>query len=222
MEKWPFLQGAIVNEVGMLNCAMDTPDAICIPNGPDQKYPALSQPNHACPSTEELPNGLATFVEQLLSRVSKALTSDGRRAVASFTWFNQNMAGGTYNLQVFNDDGSLNELGESYMSACQAWASGSPMPSPVPTPVPTPSPSPSPTPSPHLCQLRHHHRFRQRQHQHQHQEALALSAMQWLAPIQQECVVGISAALMAQHALQQITVSQDAQWQRLWTAPKLH
>lgn len=148
MEKWPFLQGAIVNEVGMLNCAMDTPDAICIPNGPDQKYPALSQPNHACPSTEELPNGLATFVEQLLSRVSKALTSDGRRAVASFTWFNQNMAGGTYNLQVFNDDGSLNELGESYMSACQAWASGSPMPSPVPTPVPTPSPSPSPTPSP--------------------------------------------------------------------------
>lgn len=123
MEKWPFLKGAIVNEVGMLNCAMDTPNAICIPNGPDQVYPALSQPNHGCPSTPTLPNGLGTFVEQLLSRVSKALTSDGRRAIASFTWFNQNMAGGTYNLQIFNEDNSLNEVGESYITACQAWAS---------------------------------------------------------------------------------------------------
>jgi len=34
MEEFPFLQGAIVNEVGMLNCAMDTPQAACIPNGP--------------------------------------------------------------------------------------------------------------------------------------------------------------------------------------------
>merc|ERR1719203_2411717 len=51
MEQFPHLQGAIVNEVGMLNCAMDTPDAICIPNGRNQKYPAKSQPNHACPST---------------------------------------------------------------------------------------------------------------------------------------------------------------------------
>merc|ERR1712151_60304 len=66
MEEFTFLQGAIVNEVGMLNCAMDTPDAICIPNGPNQKYPALSQPDHACPSTETLPNGLASFIEDLL------------------------------------------------------------------------------------------------------------------------------------------------------------
>merc|ERR1719162_2379742 len=148
MEKWPFLKGAIVNEVGMLNCAMDTPDAICIPNGPDQTYPALDQPDHGCPSTDTLPNGLATFVEQLLIRVSQAVTSDGRRAIASFTWFNQDMAGGTYNLQVFNDDGSLNAVGERYITACQAWADGGPMPSPVPHPHPAPVPAPAPRPAP--------------------------------------------------------------------------
>jgi len=147
MEKYPHLQGAIVNEVGMLNCAMDTPDAICIPNGPDQKYPALSQPNHGCPSTPTLPNGLASFIEELLRRVSLAKTADGRRAIASFTWFNQDMAGGTYNLQIFNPDGSLNAAGESYITSCQAWASGGPMPSPVPGPSPAPAPHPSPAPS---------------------------------------------------------------------------
>jgi len=148
MEKYPHLKGAIVNEVGMLNCAMDTPDAICIPNGPDQKYPALDQPNHDCPSTPTLPNGLATFVEELLRRVSLARTSDGRRAITSFTWFNQDMAGGTYNLQIFNADGSLNAVGESYIKSCQAWADGGPMPSPVPGPAPAPAPAPAPTPTP--------------------------------------------------------------------------
>jgi hypothetical protein len=144
MEKYPHLMGAIVNEVGMLNCAMDTPDAICIPNGPDQHYPALSQPDHACPSTPTLPDGLATFVEELLRRVSLAKTSDGRRAITSFTWFNQDMAGGTYNLQIFNGDGSLNKVGERYITACQAWADGGPMPSPVPHPTPSPVPVPTP------------------------------------------------------------------------------
>lgn len=149
MEQFPHLQGAIVNEVGMLNCAMDTPDAICIPNGPKQKYPALQQPNHACPSTPALPNGLASFLEKLLSMVSKAKTSDGRRAVVSFTWFNLDMSGGTYNLQIFNDDGTLNKLGESYISSCQAWANGTPGPAPGPTPPgPTPVPPSPPTPAP--------------------------------------------------------------------------
>jgi len=124
MEDFPHLQGAIVNEVGMLNCAMDTPDAICIPDGPHQKYPATKQANHACPSTPSLPKGLASFVEELLTMVSKAKTSDGRRAVASFTWFNLDMSGGTYNLQLF-DNGTLNELGKQYVTSCQAWASDS-------------------------------------------------------------------------------------------------
>merc|ERR1711865_1277569 len=83
-----------------------------------------------------------------LRRVSLAYTSDGRRAISSFTWFNQDMAGGTYNLQKFNEDGSLNAVGESYITACEAWSSGSPMPSPVPGPSPAPHPSPAPQPSP--------------------------------------------------------------------------
>jgi len=124
MERFPHLQGAIVNEVGMLNCAMNTPDAICVPNGPNQKYPALSQPNHACPVTPALPKGLGSFIEHLLAQATAAKTKDGRRAVVSFTWFNLNMAGGTYNLEIFNEDGTLNTVGESYISACQAWADG--------------------------------------------------------------------------------------------------
>lgn len=124
MEQFPHLQGAVVNEVGMLNCAMDTPDAICVPNGPNQKYPALKQPNHACPVTPSLPKGLSSFIEELLSMAGKSKTKDDRRAVVLFTWFNENMSGGTYNLRIFDDDGSLNEVGKSYISACQAWASG--------------------------------------------------------------------------------------------------
>lgn len=124
MEQFPHLQGAVVNEVGMLNCAMDTPDAICVPNGPNQKYPALKQPNHACPVTPSLPKGLGSFIEELLSMASKSKTKDDRRAVVLFTWFNEDMSGGTYNLRIFDDDGSLNEVGKSYISACQAWASG--------------------------------------------------------------------------------------------------
>merc|ERR1719262_569802 len=91
MQEFPHLKGAIVNEVGMLNCAMDTPDAMCIPNGPNQKYPAMSQPNHACPSTASLPNGLGSFIKELLQMAGQANTSDSRRAVVSFTWFNQDM-----------------------------------------------------------------------------------------------------------------------------------
>lgn len=122
MEKFPHLQGAIVNEVGMLNCAMDTPNATCIPNGANQKYPANKQPNNACPATTALPNGLGTFVEKLLDMVGKMVTTDGRRVVVSFTWFNLDMDGGTYNLRLFDDDGSLNNVGRSYISACQKWA----------------------------------------------------------------------------------------------------
>merc|ERR1719310_1478356 len=122
---------------------MDTPDAICIPNGPDQKYPGDKQPDNACPSTASLPNGLASFVERLLNMVSAAKASDGRRAVTSFTWFNLNGAGATYNLQLFNDDGTLNTLGKQYITSCQAWASGAPAPPSPPTPPTPPSP---PTP----------------------------------------------------------------------------
>jgi len=126
MNEYKTLRGAIVNEVGMLDCDMATPDAICIPDGKTQKYPARLQPNHACPSTPSLPNGLASFIQHLLDMVGKAKTTDGRRAVVGFTWFNENMDGGTYNLSLFDDNGSLNEAGKAYISACQAWAAASP------------------------------------------------------------------------------------------------
>uniref|UniRef100_A0A7S4MC25 Asl1-like glycosyl hydrolase catalytic domain-containing protein n=1 Tax=Odontella aurita TaxID=265563 RepID=A0A7S4MC25_9STRA len=124
MEDFPHLMGAIVNEVGMLNCVMDTPDAICVPNGPDQKYPADAQPNLACPSTPDLPNGLASFADKIIGMAGASRTSDGRLTVVSFTWFNMNMDGGTYNLSLLDDDGGLNALGRQYIDSCQSWADG--------------------------------------------------------------------------------------------------
>lgn len=122
MEKYPFIQGAIVNEVGMLNCDQEG-GGVCIPNGPTQKYPAVDQPNHACPNTDELPNGFATFVSKLVDMViDTGTTKDGRPVVAGFSWFNENMAGGTYNLQIFDEDGTVNSVGDAYIEACQKWS----------------------------------------------------------------------------------------------------
>jgi hypothetical protein len=122
MEEFPHIQGAIVNEVGMLNCAYDGKDGACIPNGPNQKYPADKQPGHVCPNTDELPNGLGTFIEHLLGMVASAKTSDGRRVVKSFAWFNENMSGGTYDLRLFDDSGNVNNIGESFIKGCSDWA----------------------------------------------------------------------------------------------------
>jgi hypothetical protein len=150
MEEYPFLKGAIINEVGMLNCNQGGPDGKCIPNGADQMYPAINQPNHDCPSTDELPNGLATFLENVMDMVIKEKTSDGRSVVAAFSWFNEDMAGGTYNLRLFDSGGNVNALGQAYVKKCQEWAGAAPTPSPspAPTPTPTPTPPPSPTPTP--------------------------------------------------------------------------
>lgn len=122
MEEFPHIKGAIVNEVGMLNCAQDGPDGACIPNGPSQKFPADDQPGHTCPVTDELPNGLGTFVEKILEMAADAKTSDGRRVVKSFAWFNENQSGGTYDLRLFDESGSINNIGESYIKGCSAWA----------------------------------------------------------------------------------------------------
>lgn len=35
------------------------------------------------------------------------------------------MAGGTYNLQLFDEDGTVNELGDAYIRGCQKWARAS-------------------------------------------------------------------------------------------------
>merc|ERR1711924_134099 len=77
MDAYPFVKGAIINEVGMLNCdapASGTP--ICIPN--NGKFPALATASGACPRNAELPNGLAIFIDRIFDFVLEAKTSDGR------------------------------------------------------------------------------------------------------------------------------------------------
>jgi len=120
MEQYPFIKGAIVNEVGMLNCAGEKDNPICVPDS--GKYPAKNDPNHQCPKNSELPRGLPDFVEHIMDMVINAKTSDGRGVVKGFSWFNENMAGGTYNLQLFDSAGKVNEVGESYIKGCSKWA----------------------------------------------------------------------------------------------------
>jgi len=116
METYPFVKGAIINEVGMLNCPGG---AICTPNS--GHYPADTQLGHTCPPTEELPHGMASFLEDVLDIATSERTSDGRAVLKGFTWFNEDEAGGTYNLKLQDKDGSVNELGRAYMAACSRW-----------------------------------------------------------------------------------------------------
>jgi len=118
MERYPFIKGAIVNEVGMLNCQSSYQNPICVPDS--GRYPASSQPNGACPQTDELPNGMSSFVDGLFDRVINAKTSDGRSVVKAFSWFMLDKVGGTYNQQIF-DGFQLNDVGESYIRNCQRW-----------------------------------------------------------------------------------------------------
>jgi len=118
MDRYPFIKGAIINEVGMLNCQSSHDNPICIPDTGD--YPASQNPNNACPKTKELPKGMASYVEDLFDMVINARTSDGRDVVKSFTWFMLNQAGGTYNQQIFNGE-QLNDVGEAYIQSCQRW-----------------------------------------------------------------------------------------------------
>ncbi|CAJ1343101.1 unnamed protein product [Effrenium voratum] len=119
MEQYPFVKGAIINEVGMLNCASEDLNPICVPDS--GKYPASKTKDHSCPVTDELPNGMATFIEKIFDHIIAARTKDGREVVKAFSWFNQDRAGGTYNLRLFDDDGSINQAGEAYMTSCQRW-----------------------------------------------------------------------------------------------------
>merc|ERR1712232_1082074 len=108
MERYPFVKGAFINEVGMRNCAPIHGDPTCVPDS--GKYPAKDAPDHGCPSNPELPDGLVTFVEKLFEIIIRAKTVDGRSVVKSFSWFNMDQSGGTYNLRLFNEDGSVNKV----------------------------------------------------------------------------------------------------------------
>lgn len=120
MEQYDFVRGAIINEIGMLNCAPVSEDPICVPNS--GRYPASQGPDNSCPVNDELPNGMGTFIEQIFELVSAAKTSTGKRIVKGASWFNADMDGGTYNLELFNPDGSINPAGESYIKGCNKWA----------------------------------------------------------------------------------------------------
>lgn len=118
MEKYPFVKGAIVNEVGMLNCQSSEHNPICVPDGGD--YPASSTPDGSCPVNDDLPNGMSSFMDGLFDRFIDLKTSDGRRVVKAFSWFQMDKVGGTYNEQLWTGD-KLNDLGESYIRNCKRW-----------------------------------------------------------------------------------------------------
>jgi hypothetical protein len=120
MEQYPFVKGAIVNEVGMLNCRPTAEEPVCVPDS--GKYPASEGPDGSCPPNEELPNGMASYISRLFDYVIAAKTSDNRDVVKGFSWFNENKAGGTYNLQLFDETGKVNAAGEAYMEGCSRWA----------------------------------------------------------------------------------------------------
>jgi len=119
MDRYKFVKGAIINEIGMLNCAPTDKDPICVPNSGN--YPAAKVAGNSCPATKDLPKGLATFIEGIFDLVIAAKTSDGKPVVKGVSWFNANMDGGTYNLQLFSRNGSINANGEAYMQGCTRW-----------------------------------------------------------------------------------------------------
>merc|ERR1719476_41031 len=157
MERYPFIKGAIMNEVGMLNCQSSEQNPICVPD--TGRYPASSTHDGSCPITDELPNGMASFMDGLFDMIINTKTSDGRDVVKAFSWFMLGKAGGTYNQQLFNGN-DLNELGEAYIRNCQRWEqaqnnTGHTQQPPAPAPactlpqVPLPAPMPPPAPYPH-------------------------------------------------------------------------
>eukprot|EP00416_Gambierdiscus_australes_P007488 CAMPEP_0171129824 /NCGR_PEP_ID=MMETSP0766_2-20121228/119703_1 /TAXON_ID=439317 /ORGANISM="Gambierdiscus australes, Strain CAWD 149" /LENGTH=98 /DNA_ID=CAMNT_0011593043 /DNA_START=1 /DNA_END=294 /DNA_ORIENTATION=+ len=98
----------------MLNCAPVDENPICVPDS--GRNPASKVPDHGCPN-----NGLAAFIDRLFDYVTRTRTKDGRLVVKGFSWFNLNMAGGTYNLRLFDGAGRINSAGESYIRNCQRW-----------------------------------------------------------------------------------------------------
>lgn len=153
MSDFPFIQGTIINEVGILNCAptgkktssqenlkkpnirpppnyhatsprpkakqeAPHPEKGCLPN--TGLYPAKCL-DGKCPANQELPLGVPSFIDQLFELMINAKTTDGRSVVKGFSWFNFDGNGGTYNLELFHKNGSVNEAGEAYMRNCEKW-----------------------------------------------------------------------------------------------------
>lgn len=112
MDMYPFVKGAIINEIGILNCVSDDEHPNCVPDSGSN--PASGLPDHACPNTGDIIKGF-------VSRALAAKTADGRKVAKAIFWYQEDRKGGSYNLQLFSPNGSLNEAGEAYIDACRSW-----------------------------------------------------------------------------------------------------
>ena len=66
-----------------------------------------------CVPNADLKNGLATYIWEIVDMAASARTADNRPVVKSFSWFNIDRDGGTYNLRLFDDAGHINPAGEA-------------------------------------------------------------------------------------------------------------
>lgn len=120
MDEYPFIQGAIVNEIGILNCFPGS-DFSCLPNS--GSFPAACFENNRCPANQEQPNGMISFIDEVFNRLIHAKSPRrGLPVVKGVSWFNEHGEGGTYDLSLFERDGSVSDMGKAYMRNCQAWA----------------------------------------------------------------------------------------------------
>lgn len=120
MDDYPFILGALINEIGILNC-WPGPDYSCLPNSGN--FPAACFENNRCPANQEQPNGMTSFIDEVFRRVIHAKSPRRKLPIIKgLSWFNMHGEGGTYDLALFENNGSVSDMGEAYMRNCQAWA----------------------------------------------------------------------------------------------------
>eukprot|EP00930_Biecheleria_cincta_P059178 TRINITY_DN44930_c0_g1_i1.p1 TRINITY_DN44930_c0_g1~~TRINITY_DN44930_c0_g1_i1.p1 ORF type:complete len:663 (-),score=64.49 TRINITY_DN44930_c0_g1_i1:263-2191(-) len=119
MDDYPFILGAIINEIGILNCLPGS-DYSCLPNSGN--FPAACFENNRCPANQEQPNGMTSFIDEIFKRVIDAKSPRRQLPIVKgLSWFNMHGEGGTYDLALFENDGCVSDIGEAYMRNCQAW-----------------------------------------------------------------------------------------------------
>lgn len=71
-----------------------------------------------------------------------------RAYLAGVSWKSIKSIGGHFDLRLFDDDGNVNDFGQTYMAQCKSMIEPTPAPTPKPTPTPKPAPTPKPFPAP--------------------------------------------------------------------------
>jgi len=126
MEKYSFIKGALVSEVAMANCPSTKQNPGCAYDSGN--FPASQLKNGACPISEDLPEGMASYIKKMVRIAAAAKTDNGRAVVKGFDWFHVSAAtsGYTiYNQELLNNSGQLTDNGRAYMEACSEWKSSS-------------------------------------------------------------------------------------------------